>query len=264
LTNGRLKNATPFIASTQEEFHPSYSPDGKHIAFESSRFGSEEIWVSDADGMHAVQLTSFGDAYAGTPRWSPDGKQIAFDSNAAGQWDIYVIASQGGKPTRITSGSGSKMRPSWSHDGKWVYYCASEESGYQIAKKAVSGGAEIRITKNGGCNQMESPDGRYVYYMNKGDSALWRVPSAGGEEKQLAELGPEAQFTVGKRGIYFVSSIDANTLKFFDYRTGSIKELGALPGPVFHGLAIAPDEHWLLYGKSDWSGSHLMMVEKFR
>jgi Tol biopolymer transport system component/DNA-binding winged helix-turn-helix (wHTH) protein len=264
LTNAHLKDAAAFIASTRNEYHPSYSPDGKRIAFESNRFGNEEIWVSDANGVGAVQLTSFRNAYAGTPRWSPDGQQIAFDSNAARQWDIYVIPSQGGKPIRLTSGSGSKTRPSWSQDGKWIYYCGSGGGSLQIWKKAAIGGAEMQITKNGGCNQMESPDGRYVYYLNKDESALWRVPVTGGEEVELAELGPEAQFTVGKHGVYFVSSIDANTLKFLEYATGSIKVLGALPGPVFPGLAVSPDEHWLLYGKSDWGGSQLLLVEKFR
>jgi Tol biopolymer transport system component len=264
LTGDSIRNAAEFITSTKDEYHPSYSADGKRIAFESNRFGnSQQIWVSDADGSGAVQLTSFGNAWAGSPRWSPDGEQIAFDGNAAGQWDIYVIPSQGGKPTRLTSGSRSKIRPTWSHDGKWIYYCASGESGPQIWKKSATGGTEVHITKNGGCNQMESPDGRYVYYLNKSNSALWRVPVTGGEEVQLAELGPEAQFTLGKHGVYFLQSIYANTLKFLDYQTRSIKVVGTLPGPMIHGLAVSPDEHWLIYAKSDSGGSQLRLVEKF-
>jgi Tol biopolymer transport system component/DNA-binding winged helix-turn-helix (wHTH) protein len=264
LISARVKHAAAFITSTKDEYHPSYSSDGKRIAFESNRFGNtQQIWVSDADGSRAVQLTAFENAWAGSPAWSPNGQQIAFDSDAAGQWDIYVIPSQGGKAIRLTSGSGSKMIPSWSHDGKWIYYCASGDSGPQIWKKAASGGAAIQITKNGGCNQMESPDGRYLYYLNKSNSALWRVPAAAGEEVQLAELGPKAQFTLGKHGIYFLDSMYANTLKFMDYRTGSIKVAGTLPGPMIHGITVSPDERWLLYAKSDSAGSQLRLVEKF-
>jgi Tol biopolymer transport system component len=153
LSSGHLKNATVFISSTKDEYHASYSADGKRIAFESNRFGnSQQLWVSEADGSRAVQLTSFGNAWAGSPSWSPDGERIAFDGNASGQWDIYVIPSQGGKPIRLTSGSGSKIRPTWSGDGKWIYYCASGQSGIQIWKKGANGGAEIQITKNGGWN----------------------------------------------------------------------------------------------------------------
>jgi Tol biopolymer transport system component len=264
LTSARLNDTAAFITSTRNEYHPSYSADGKSIAFESDRFGNEEIWVSDADGSKAVQVTSSGKAQAGSPTWSPDNQRIAFDSNAAGQWDIYVISSQGSRPNLFTSGSGSKIRPSWSHDGKWIYYCASGDNGLQIWKKPATGGRELQITKNGGCNQMESPDGRHLYYLSTGNRTLRRVPVDGGEEVQLTQLGAESQFTLGKYGLYFIASMDANTLKFLDYRTGSTKTLGTLPGHVIHGLAVSPDEHWLLYAKDESAGSHLMLVEKFR
>ena len=58
--------------------------------------------------------------------------------------------------------------------------------------------------------------------------------------------------------------MDANTLKFLDYGAGSIKVLGTLPDPVVHGLAVSPDEHWLLFVKGESGGSHLMLVERFR
>lgn len=273
LTSTRLKNAVALINSTRNEYHPSYSADGKHIAFESNRFGhSPEIWVSDADGSHAVQITSFGNGWAGSPNWSPDAQHIAFDGHAAGQWDIYVISPQGGKAVRITSGSGSKVRPRWSHDGKWIYYCTAVESDPQIWKKPATGGAEMQITKNGGCNQMESPDGHYVYYLGRANSDLRRVPVEGGEETQLVELGPQSNstavggshFTLGNHGVYFFDSVEANTLKFMDYGTRSIKVLGTLPGPIMHGFAVSPDEHWLLYTKVDSAASQLMLVDNFK
>jgi Tol biopolymer transport system component len=80
--------AANLIPSTRAESHPQYSPDGKRIAFESNRSGSEEIWVTNDDGSNPVQVTSFANAWAGSPRWSPDGQKIAFDCNAAGNWDL--------------------------------------------------------------------------------------------------------------------------------------------------------------------------------
>lgn len=264
LTSDGLKDAAALINSTRDEFHPNYSMDGQRIAFESDRFGNQEIWVSNTDGSRAVQVTRFGNAWAGSPRWSPDGQQIAFDCNAAGQWDVYVIPSQGGKATRLTSGSGSKIRPSWSHDGKSIYYCAPGDSAPQVWKKDAKGGREMQVTKNGGCNPMESPDGRYLYYLKSGDRYLARVPVNGGEEASLLQMGPNSQFTVGTQGVYFIDSADANTLKFRDHETGTIKTLGSLPGPALHGLSVSPDEHWLLYGKGESGGSQLMLLERFR
>jgi predicted Ser/Thr protein kinase len=48
------------ISTTRSEYKPQFSPDGKKIAFVSDRSGAEEVWVCDADGANAVQLTRFG------------------------------------------------------------------------------------------------------------------------------------------------------------------------------------------------------------
>lgn len=264
LTSNALKDATAFIISTKDEYHASYSEDGKRIAFESNRAGNnQQIWVSDADGLHAVQLT-FTNSWAGSPSWSSDGRQIAFDGDAGGQWNVYVIGAEGGKPRRITSGAGSKVRPNWSHDGEWIYYCTSGDTGPQIWKIRARGGPEMQITKHGGCGQMESPDGRYLYYLNKGNDALWRVSPGGGDETALAELGPNAQFALGKKGIYFLDSMYTTTLKRMDYETHSIRVIGTLRGPLIHGIRISPDDHWLLYAKSDSAGSQLRLIDDFR
>src|SRR5262249_48238634 len=55
-----------------------FSPDSKKLAFESSRSGYDEIWISNSDGSNPTQLT-FLNGEAGTPRWSYDGRHVAFD-----------------------------------------------------------------------------------------------------------------------------------------------------------------------------------------
>src|SRR5262249_37120574 len=88
------KPASQLRGSTRAEENPSYSPDGSRIAFESNRYGNQEVWVSDADGSNAVQLVDVG--RSGSPQWSPEGGRIAFDSNVGGNWQIYVVSAQGG------------------------------------------------------------------------------------------------------------------------------------------------------------------------
>jgi Tol biopolymer transport system component len=75
-----------FIYSTRHDLAPQYSPDGKRIAFESDRSGVHGIWISDADGSHAVELLPREGAASGTAHWSPDGQRIAFDFNRVGTW----------------------------------------------------------------------------------------------------------------------------------------------------------------------------------
>src|SRR5262249_27396839 len=70
---------TKFASSTQLEYAPRFSPDGKKVAFESTRSGNHEVWVCDADGSNLIQLTSSNGGWAGTPRWSPNGREVVFD-----------------------------------------------------------------------------------------------------------------------------------------------------------------------------------------
>ena len=90
------------ISSSRREVSPQYSPDGKRIAFSANRSGTYEIWVADADGQNATQLTFDGARVVGAPHWSPDGRAIAFDSNLGGAYNIYVVNADGGKPRPLT------------------------------------------------------------------------------------------------------------------------------------------------------------------
>ena len=85
---------------------PTWSPDGRKIAFESDRDGSDpEIYVMNADGSGVTQLTN-NNGYDASPSWSPDGERIAFVSDRAFQdpeelnrnFEIYVMNVDDGTP----------------------------------------------------------------------------------------------------------------------------------------------------------------------
>jgi Tol biopolymer transport system component/predicted Ser/Thr protein kinase len=267
-TYGKPTPPMNFIPSTQSDRLPQFSPDGKRIAFESRRSGSEEIWVCDSDGSNTVPLTSLG-SESGTPRWSPDGTHIVFDSRLDGQPDIYVINSEGGAPQRLTNDPSEDVVPSWSRDGKWIYFGSNRTGAYQVWKIPVSGGAEVPVTKRGGFAALESLDGKTLYYA-KGLQAtsLWKVPVEGGEEHQVfASLGLWANFAVVAQGVYFIGGSESaagSSIQFFNFATEKIRPIAAIEKPVSYGLSISPDGRWILYSQWDQVGNDLMLVENFR
>jgi len=81
---------------------PTFSPDGRQIAYMGRVHNHWEIWTMNADGSGRRQLTGQSLDPQQTPSnvspaWSPDGKQIAFLSNRDGPWRIYVMEADGSK-----------------------------------------------------------------------------------------------------------------------------------------------------------------------
>jgi TolB protein len=101
------------------------SPDGKWIAFASTRHNERpDIYVQKVNGLSVTQLTS-DNADDACPTFSPDGKQIAFSSTRAGSWDIYLMDVDGRNITQVTSGPMQDLHPSFSPDGKKLVYCST-------------------------------------------------------------------------------------------------------------------------------------------
>jgi eukaryotic-like serine/threonine-protein kinase len=143
-SGGKPKEAVKFISSTRWEMEPRFSPDGKKIAFASSRSGSAEIWVCNSDGSQAFPLTSLR-APTNRPRWSPDGQRIVFYSDASGNRDIYVILADGGGLIQLTKDPSIDSNPDWSADGKWIYFQSNRSGQKQVWKVSVAGGEAVPV-----------------------------------------------------------------------------------------------------------------------
>jgi Tol biopolymer transport system component/DNA-binding winged helix-turn-helix (wHTH) protein len=249
------------ISSTRGEMSPQFSPDGKRIALRSNQSGRGEIWVYNRDGTSPVQFTSWNFGFSGSPAWSPDGTRIAFDSSNSGRWEIYTVNSQGGTPTQLTKGVAATV-PAWSRDGKWVYFSRARE----IWKIQATGGTEVQVTKNGGVVAQESVDGKKLFYTKTttgGD--LWQMPVGGGQEALAGASIQHRNFAVASTGIYFVQDTKGvSDLRFLPFAPGPIRTIASLGRPVDSGIAVSPDERFVLFTQADFDGSDLMLVENFR
>ena len=112
-------NGTGRVLITSNAVNGSWSPDGKHILFESARKGDLDLWTINADGSSPKELTfSVGVDQDGA--YSPDGSQIAFESNRnnPGGMDVFVMNADGTNQKRLTDAKGFNGDPTWSPDGK--------------------------------------------------------------------------------------------------------------------------------------------------
>ena len=108
-------NEQRLTENRNNDWSPSWSPDGKRIAFEADRKGDVvnwDIYVIDADGGNEQRLTE-NRVYDSSPSWFPDGKRIAFMSNRDGNTEIYVMDADGGNPQNLTNNPHSDSSPAW-------------------------------------------------------------------------------------------------------------------------------------------------------
>jgi Tol biopolymer transport system component len=260
-----------------EDDSPHYSPDGKRIAFGSTRGsarygpgGQSEIWVCDSDGQNPIPLTSGGDP-SNNPCWSPDGQQIAFDSYSGGQGDICVINAAGGKPRRLTRDPSDEVVPVWSQDGRWIVFGSTRGGTLQLWKIQAEGGPAEQLTRNGGFAPLKSRRDRFVYYIKEHEPGIWRVPEEGGEETLVLDT-PTPEFgrfsAVTQKGVfYFNHKAGPRAIEFFDFESRRVTKVAEVGKPLQawnSGLAVSPDGRWVLYSQIDQGGSDIMLVENFR
>ena len=120
---------------------PTWSPDGRQIAFVSDRTGAPQLYVMNADGGGVRRLT-FDGAYNTSPSWSPDGEWIAFETRINSQFDIWKIRPAGGSSIPVISHPRSDEHPSWSPDGRLIAFSSARYGRPDIY--VASGAGEAR------------------------------------------------------------------------------------------------------------------------
>jgi hypothetical protein len=190
------------LLRTGDERYPSYSPDGKQIAFRgdldlAEPSGDEELYVMNDDGTNVRQLTSNAD-FDSAPSWSPDGKRILFERAPAGTFtpgveaqekDVYVMRADGSHVRRLTDSPGLDEGPEFSPDGTKIAFSSARDGQQEIYVMDADGSNPRRLTDNPARD--ESPDWQALPFDTRGHQACGDDSLAsGGASSVLAQRVP--------------------------------------------------------------------------
>ncbi len=141
--------AIPITDDLGDCHEPTWSPDGKRIAFHSYRTGTYHIWTVKKDGTDLQQITDgiFDDR---EPSWSRDNKSIIFSSDRLGNYDLWTVDIASRKTRAITTSKEDEYNPSVSPDGKKIAFVSEgkERGIYILENGKASLAAASTLTLN--------------------------------------------------------------------------------------------------------------------
>jgi tricorn protease len=169
--HGPIRNLT--ATSGIAERYPTWSPDGKHVAYWSDRSGEYELTLRPADGSGSEErLTSLGAGFRYRPFWSPDSKKLAFVDEAK---TIHIYDVDRGRTLEVdqdmwmTHGGLNAFRVSWSSDSRWMAYSRvlDNRSGANFLYDTRA--SQLHQVTSGYYSDFQptfDPDGKYLYYLS--------------------------------------------------------------------------------------------------
>ena len=115
----------------KDDGNPAWSPDGKEIAFSSSRLGSFDIYVMSADGSGSPARLTGPETDDFHPDWSPDGALIVYRATSpiTGKREIRVVTVDGHSSRKLFSSQANDDTPAWSPDGQLISFASDRLSG---------------------------------------------------------------------------------------------------------------------------------------
>ena len=240
-----LERAVALMAKVGSCWSPSFSPDGRRLAFISNMSGVPQVWTMPAAGGFPTPITAFDDP-VGFVSWSPEGSWLAFNVAPGGGLNeqVYIARPDGTDLRRLTEGGKeNNFLSGWIRDGSAVIISSNRRApastdSYLID---VATGEMRMVAENRGTGGISdvSRDKRYAVLsrlINRGDNNLYLVDLANKKEVLLTpHEGPGSfgggEFAPDARTIYISSNKDRDLSAFarvrLDAQAGQQQ-----PGPI--------------------------------
>ncbi len=250
IEGGQAKRLTSGMAW---DMQPRYSPDGRRVAFTSDRGGGDNIWVIDADGKNAKQVSKEGYRLLNNPAWTPDGQFIVARKHFTGgrslgsgeMWLYHVLG--GGEGLQLTKRPNDQKDvndPAFSPDGRYLYFDQDVTPGSLFEYNKDPNDALFAIKR------MDRTTGEIVNLLTDTGGSVRPTPSPDGTK--LAFVRRFRTHT----GLYVVDLRSGVEHRIFDGLDRDMQEAWSIHG-VYTGLAWTPDNRFVVF----WAQGKLHKID---
>jgi len=156
-------NSQSVVSSPQPILSPSWSPDGRRLAYVSFDRGNSSIYIQNLASSGRELVASFR-GINGAPNFSPDGSKLAMTLSRSGNPEVYVMDLGSKQLRQITNHFGIDTEPVFSADGGTIYFTSDRGGRPQIYQASAGGGGATRLTFSGSYNARAtvSDDGKKI------------------------------------------------------------------------------------------------------
>lgn len=237
-------NERAIFSSIQPILSPSWSPDGRHIAYVAYTRGRPELYVQNVYTRRSKRLASY-QGLNNAPAWSPDGEKLAITLSKDGNPEIYIMDVSSRKLTRVTRNYAIDTEPAWFPNGRGLVFTSDRGGGPQLYRvdlgRRGAKGKVKRLTYEGSYNARASvsPDGKKVVMVHRIEGAF-RIGVLDLKTEHLTVLtdsnldespsfAPNGSMIIyateyDDKGVLSAVSVDGRTKQRLSFQKGNVRE----------------------------------------